>query len=737
MNLGSASTQRATSTETKGPSEAGTRLSGRWLLIARMGWIALVAFTLSVSGASLPLYMAQLRTVSGEGVYIPWQLFPDNAQALQHLGISLDVYAAWATALSAAPALVWVAVGGVLFWRKSDDWIALLVALSLFLWGAGFTRGLLDPSGLTWLCLNLLSGTAMYLVFSLFPSGRFAPRWIGWFLLVAIPLTGGGQNFFPDSPLNTQNWPAPLGDVFFVGVIGSLIGAQIYRYRCVSTLVQRQQTKWVVFALTVTILGFAGHIVVVDVLPHFFPALSPSDLLIQVESILGGNFLPVLIPLSFGIAIFRHRLWDIDIVINRTLVYGVLTASVVGLYILVVVSLGTLFQAQGNLVISLLATGLIAVLFQPLRSRLQRLVNRLLFGERDEPYRVISHLGQRLEATLAPEEVPQAIVETVARSLKLPYVALSLKQDDAFKIVAFHGTAGANLLRLPLTYHADTIGELILATRTGSELFTRNERQLLNELARQAGIAVHSVLLTVDLERSRQRIVAAREEARRRLGSDLHDGLGHILAGVLRKVESSSLLLERDPPAAQNVLTDIKQQTKSAIDSIRLLAHTLHPPELELLGLVQALSERIHQYDQPNGSAVHVRLDVPPTLPPLPIAVEAAAYYIALETVNNVYQHAHARNCSLRLRFLDDDENAHLLLGVWCTALLELEICDDGCGLPTAIDFQKKHTGLGLASIHERATELGGTCLIEGAAQGGTRVYVRLPIMQIHDTGGK
>ena len=168
----------------------------------------------------------------------------------------------------------------------------------------------------------------------LFPNGRFAPRWMGWLVLVAIPLSGGDQNFFPDSPLNPNTWAAPLGTVYFLGLIGSLIGSQIYRYRRVSSAVQRQQTKLVVLALTAVFLGMAVDVVVVDVLPQFFPSLSPSDLLTQALSAVGGNLLPVLIPLSIGIAILRYRLWDIDVIINRTLVFGILTVSIIALYIL-------------------------------------------------------------------------------------------------------------------------------------------------------------------------------------------------------------------------------------------------------------------------------------------------------------------------------------------------------------------------------------------------------------------
>jgi len=297
--------------------------------------------------------------------------------------------------------------------------------------------------------------------------------------------------------------------------------------------------------------------------------------------------------------------------------------------------------------------------------------------------------------------------------------------------VASHGTVRTNLLCLPLTYHAETLGELLLAPRTGSETFTRNERQLLQELGRQAGIALHGVLLTVDLERSRQHIVAAREEARRRLGSDLHDGLGHMLAGLLRTVDTTSHLLERDPATAQRLLSEMRQHTKSAIEDVRRLAHSLHPLELELLGLCQALRERVLQYQQTDGGGLYVHMDSPQSLPSLPIAVETATYYIALEALNNVQRHAQARHCHLRLALVGSDDTLKLLPGVWNASVLELEICDDGRGLSE--EAQEKGTGLGFASMHERATELGGTCVIERVATGGTRVYVRLPYLQAAD----
>ena len=201
---------------------------------------------------------------------------------------------------------------------------------------------------------------------------------------------------------------------------------------------------------------------------------------------------------------------------------------------LAVGALGALFQARGNLGISLLATGLVAVLFQPLRSRLQRGVNRLMYGERDDPYAVTSRLGRRLEATLAPEAVLPTVVETIAQALKLPYAAILLKEGEGFRTAAAYGSPRGEPETLPLVYQREEIGRLVLSPRAPGEGFSDADRGLLEDLARQAEVAVHAVRLTADLQRSRERLVATREEERRRLRRDLHDGLGAQLAGLER-----------------------------------------------------------------------------------------------------------------------------------------------------------------------------------------------------------
>jgi signal transduction histidine kinase len=408
----------------------------------------------------------------------------------------------------------------------------------------------------------------------------------------------------------------------------------------------------------------------------------------------------------------RYHLFDVDLVINRTLVYGTLTASIVGIYVIVVGGLGTLLQARGNFLISLLAAGSIAVLFAPLRARLQRGVNHLMYGERDEPYKVLSRLGERLEATLAPDATLKAIVETVAQALRLPYAGIDLRQDGEFVTVAEHGTPTGESITLPLAYQAGEVGRLVLAPRSLGEEFTASDRRLLEDIARQAGVAVHAVRLTDDLRRSRERLVAAREEERRRLRRDLHDGLGPQLAAQTLKVGSARSLYPRDPAAADTLLAGLEADMEAALADVRRLVYNLRPPTLDELGLAGAIREAAAQYrtarSQANAPDLRISVDAPERLGHLPAAVEVAAYRIAQEALTNVVRHASAGSCLVRLS-LD--------------GALKLEITDDGIGIPP-----DHPAGVGLASMRERAIELGGKCEILLPPAGGTSVLARLPL---------
>jgi signal transduction histidine kinase len=475
------------------------------------------------------------------------------------------------------------------------------------------------------------------------------------------------------------------------------IAAAFRSYRAAHDPVSRAQVRWVATGFVFTVfcaftLGILPELVV------GYPLLSWSIL-----ALVGLVF-----PVTFAVAILRYRLFDIDVILNRALVYGTLTTIVVSLYVIIVGSLTALLRLQNNLLVSLIVTALVAIVFQPLRDRLQRGVNRLMHGERDDPYAVLARLGLRLEATLTPDSVLPAIVETVAQALKLPYAAISFGDADSQHMAAVYGLPQSHTLALPLKYQHDLIGHLHVAQRSPDEPFTPAEQHLLNDIARQIGVAAHNVRLTADLQRSRERLVAAREEERRRIRRDLHDGLGPALAGLTLKLDAARNLLARDPAAAAALLLELKTQTQTAIADIRRLVYDLRPPALDELGLVSAIREHAARNIAVDG--LRVSVEAPETLPPLPAAVEVAAYRIALEALTNVARHAQAKNCTVALTIKED---------------LRLEIVDDGIGLPPSY-----HMGVGLTSMRERAAELGGTCAVGPGPRGGTRVAARLPLSQ-------
>jgi signal transduction histidine kinase len=652
---------------------------------------------------AVPASFHYLTTVCTHGACSGPQLTSAQARELGRAGISVDVYAAAILADEILFAMISFGIAALIVWRKPAERIALFGGLTLLAFGAAFPDTLSALATLHPAVTPLVEsvdfvGKSCFLVFFyLFPDGRFRPRWGRW--VVLLVLMGQILQSFAG-----QSHPSAVLYVWFLVALGGPLAAQIYRYRRVSGSLQRQQTKWVVGGLMVAIVGFLGVIFV----PLVLQPGAQHSVVSNWVAITAIYWCTLLIPLSIGIAILRYRLWDIDLIINRALVYGALSANVVGLYVLMVGGLGALFQARSNLLLSLVATGVVAVLFQPLRERLQRGANRLMYGQRDEPYAVISRLGQQLEGTLAPDAVLSAIIETVAQALKLPYVAIALRGDDEFIVAAAVGAPVGDALVLPLLYQSEPVGQLILGPRPGEAAFSPADRRLLDDLARQAGVAVYAVRLTADLQRSRERLVTTREEERRRLRRDLHDGLGPALAAMAMQSEAARDLLTSNPEQADALLSDLTEQLQAATADIRRLVHELRPPALDDLGLIGALRNQISRYEQ---GRVRITLDAPESLPALPAAIEVAAYRIVLEALNNVVRHAEAGTCCVRLSL---DERASLLC---------IEISDDGRGL-----LAGRQAGVGLSSMRERAAELGGTCTIGPRDAGGTRVHAALPV---------
>jgi signal transduction histidine kinase len=321
---------------------------------------------------------------------------------------------------------------------------------------------------------------------------------------------------------------------------------------------------------------------------------------------------------------------------------------------------------------------------------------------------VVSRLGERLEATLAPEAVLPTIVQTVREALKLPYAAISLRENgsSALTVAASIGNPTQEPLRLALTYQGEPVGELVLGERAPGETFSMADRRLLEGLARQAGVAAYAVRLTPDLQRSRERLVGAREEERRRLRRDLHDGLGAQLAALNVQAGSIRRLISSDPEGADELVVELREELRTAIADIRRLVYDLRPPALDELGLLAALRQLAERYGI-EGERVRVEVQLPEDLSPLPAAVEVAVYRIAQEAMTNVVRHARANRCVARLAVKGD---------------VTLEIIDDGVGIP-----EERTAGVGLSSMRERAAELGGSCIVQSIPEGGTQVLIRLP----------
>jgi signal transduction histidine kinase len=492
---------------------------------------------------------------------------------------------------------------------------------------------------------------------------------------------------------------------------------------------ERQQLKWFLYAAVPAVVGYSndlfGHFIWNFTSLVFNKPFDPYGPFSEFLWIISNSFqLPAIalmfVPVFTYIAILRYHLYDIDLVINRTLVYGALSACVVGIYVLAVVALGALFQARGNLAVALLATGFVAVLFQPLRMRLQRSVNRMMYGERDDPYAVISRLGKRLEATLAPETVLPTIVGIVREALKLPYAAIALPQDGKdFEIVAASGEEPpADPLVLPLSYGGESVGELLLAARAPGEGFSAADRRLLDGLARHAGVAVHGVRVMADLRRSRERLVLAREEERRRLRRDLHDELAPTLAALGLGAATVGELIPTDPKEAALANEKLQSAIRATVGDVRRLVYDLRPPALDELGLVEAMRQRASRLGVGDEGFL-ATLEAPDELPPLPAAVEVACYRIVQEALTNVSRHARASACTLRLACADG-------------RALTIEVTDDGVGLP-----ETPEGGVGLSSMRERAAELGGECEIVRSRPSGTRVFARLPFREPLPEGRK
>jgi hypothetical protein len=426
--------QAPTESRAPTPNTSDTRLRGPWLVTARVGWVILTLINLLIFVLGIPAYFAQLHVICTTDCS-PGRVTPGNAVALTHLGIPLDVYIAYMLTITLLASLVFLTVGAIIFWRKSQELIGLLVSLLLITLGCcGSTLelvGALSAAHPDWVVVYIISQVAFIiypaigLFFCLFPDGRFVPRWswllIGLWILLVFPFAAPA-----DSPYSIENLPPVLVAVLFLLTWGNWLGFQIYRYRYVSRPEQRQQTKWFVFPCTIAIV----LIILYFALQGLVPAFNQPDSLYQLAYATVTVFLLLSIPLALGIAILRYRLWDIDILIRRTLVYGTLTVILTLVYVALVIGLSALLRSiisHDSGVAIVISTLAIYWLFRPLRRRIQRIIDRRFYRSKYDAAKTVAAFSATLRQEVDLDQLREQLLTVVQETMQPAHVSLWLR----------------------------------------------------------------------------------------------------------------------------------------------------------------------------------------------------------------------------------------------------------------------------------------------------------------------
>jgi signal transduction histidine kinase len=554
----------------------------------------------------------------------------------------------------------------------------------------------------------------------LLPNGRFFPRWtLGFALAWTFYMMLETFYRYPFSNKIPPWFVYP--EVFFTFAAPVVaVYALWYRYRLVRRETtqeaeeQRRQLKTILPSISVMGFVYFSLTLMLFLLWRQEAAWADGSVVRYLHDLL-QNGLQALCALWFilalSVAIFRHRLFALDFLISRTLVYGGLSVGLLALYIGMVFGIGSLLNQTRAVWLSLLATALIALLFQPFRATLQKQVSRFLYGQRHEPYEVMRQVSRQLQA-LHPNDVLPSLVQTLHQTLRLPYVAITVYQSlytQSLRKVE-EGRPGKQLIHFPLVVQdqlglREQIGLLEVSPRS-YETLSESEERLIEAIARQIALGAHSLRLSLEVQASREKLVTMREEERRRLQRDLHDGLGTTLAVQTLKLGAVRRLLETpEKGRADALLQSLEQDFQDNLAYIRQLVHGLRPPLLDQLGLKRALEHVLCEQMQDHLTFQLKLQDVAH----LPAAAEVASYFIITEAVTNVLRHAQATHCQVTM--------------VCHEKGLELTIQDDGVGFAEAA----KTRGVGLRSMRERCEELGGKLSVSHETQ-GTRVWAWLPL---------
>ncbi|MBG0827506.1 sensor histidine kinase [Planomonospora sp. ID67723] len=475
----------------------------------------------------------------------------------------------------------------------------------------------------------------------------------------------------------------PALRIAYVGALVSLVvpfAVTVHRYRAAGRE-RRAQIRWLMWAA------------LVDMLVLLLPFRVPP----QLPTLLFGLSIAVT-SAAVLVAVTKYRLYDVDRLLSATVTYALLAGMVVLVDVAVFTAAGRVLGERDS---ALTAIAIVAVLYAPLRTRLARVVRRLVRGTRDDPYAAVSTLAERLELAADPDRQLLAVAATLTEAFRLSYIRVEIEQPGGSRSVVEHGSPRGPSVTLPVAYRGEVVGRLLLC-RTD---LTERDQRLLGDLVRQAAAAARASELSTDLQRIRARLVVAREEERRRLRRDLHDGLGPSLGAVALRIEAARNLAATAPDRADRILAQTAADVGGVLNDVRRLVHDLRPPALDELGLLRAIEQQADRFRSP---ALDVVVGGEGALERLPAAVEVAAYRIVSEALANVARHSGAARCEITLAARDGS--------------LDVTVRDDGSGIRPDVT-----AGVGMLSLRERAIELGGDCEVGCPPEGGTLVRARLP----------
>jgi signal transduction histidine kinase len=575
-------------------------------------------------------------------------------------------------------------LSGLAFWVVSEAGSFLLVALPvlLVLYPTGrLPEGRWRPVGVAALAISL----ALPLSLVLAPDrvvydGRLPDDVVALLPRLALPLSDAAATA-----------AIRVGQVLTMLAM-PLAAAVVVARHARSTGVERTQLRWLLWAAIVCLLS--GGVMLLDINgPVGFAALVLALVATSVSLVIG---------------VVRPQTGDIDALVGGTLVYGGIAAGFVVLDLVLLAGaaalLGDRFEERQ---VTVLVLVLAVAVYGPLRSWLTAQVRRRVLGRRAERYEVVSALAERLEQSGGLEEQLPTLARAVAEAFRVPWVRVEVLGRGGEGVAATHGSTPSATRSFPISYRGERIGSIELPDGGIRGMLSRRDQVLLVDVVRQAAIAVRSSLLARDLQESREQLVLAREEDRRRIRRDLHDGLGPVLGGVAMRLDAAGNAVHSDPETARRLVVQSRAEITEALADVRRLVHGLRPPALDDLGLLAAVEQQAERL-RTSGLAVQVEAD---EVSGLPAAVEVAAYRIVSEALTNVGRHAAATACSVTLRVADGE--------------LAVQVRDDGDGIAEDVV-----AGVGLRSMRERVDELGGRYEVVCPPQGGTSVRAWLPMAQ-------